>query len=263
MQTGAVSGSILSVIRTTFQQSGFGGLYRGVSAPLLAVTPIFALSFWGYDMGQQIVRNVRDYTPTTSLTLPDIIAAGGLSGFPPTLLMGPSERIKVLLQTAPPGRYAGMMDCAWHVLQTGGLSSLFRGTALTLARDVPGSMAWFGTYEVVKRSLAHSVYDCPVPSLPAPAVLAAGGCAGMATWVVSIPADVVKSRVQSGNGESAAAAARALYREGGVGAFFRGIRPALVRAFPANAACFWGMETARKGLDWADERIYEQYYVSN
>ena len=37
------------------------GLYRGMSAPLVGVTPIFATCFWGYDMGKLIaVRTLFD-----------------------------------------------------------------------------------------------------------------------------------------------------------------------------------------------------------
>ncbi len=32
----------------------------------------------------------------------------------------------------------------------------------------------------------------------------------------------------------------------GVGALFRGLKPAMVRAFPANAACFLGVELSMK-----------------
>jgi solute carrier family 25 carnitine/acylcarnitine transporter 20/29 len=38
----------------------------------------------------------------------------------------------------------------------------------------------------------------------------------------------------------------------GAGALFAGIRPAMIRAFPANAACFLGMEVARKTLSFMD-----------
>lgn len=43
-----------------------------------------------------------------------------------------------------------------------------------------------------------------------------------------------------------------LIREEGVGGLFTGIRPALIRAFPANAACFFGMEVAREFLSFMD-----------
>ena len=45
------------------------------------------------------------------------------------------------------------------------------------------------------------------------------------------------------------AVAMRLYREGGAKAFFRGFAPVLLRAFPANAACFFAMETSRAWLD--------------
>jgi solute carrier family 25 carnitine/acylcarnitine transporter 20/29 len=40
-----------------------------------------------------------------------------------------------------------------------------------------------------------------------------------------------------------------MVREEGIGALFKGVAPALVRAFPANAACFLGMEASKSALD--------------
>ena len=39
--------------------------------------------------------------------------------------------------------------------------------------------------------------------------------------------------------------------EDGVGALFKGLGPAMLRAFPANAACFLGREVCLKFLNWA------------
>jgi solute carrier family 25 carnitine/acylcarnitine transporter 20/29 len=41
-------------------------------------------------------------------------------------------------------------------------------------------------------------------------------------------------------------------REEGYSGLFRGLRPALIRAFPANAACFFGMELSRSLLAFMD-----------
>ena len=87
------------------------------------------------------------------------------------------------------------------------------------------------------------------------AVLTAGGLAGMANWIVCIPPDVLKSRFQSappGKYASLFDVYRHLMATEGPGALFAGLRPALIRAFPANAACFLGMELARKTLSFMD-----------
>ncbi len=42
---------------------------------------------------------------------------------------------------------------------------------------------------------------------------------------------------------------RELMAEGGIPALYRGVGPAMTRAFPANAACFLGMEVAKSVLD--------------
>lgn len=257
MQTAGATGagsSVLGITIQTFTKEGVRGLYRGVSAPLLAVTPIFATSFWGYDMGQRAVRMSEGLPEGNDLTLFQKCVAGGLSAIPTTALMAPSERIKVLLQTSN-GRFSGTADCAMSLYREGGIQSLFRGTLATLLRDVPGSIAWFGTYELVKLEMMSMQGIDDMSQLSPLSVLMAGGFAGMSCWIFSIPADVLKSRYQSapdGTYRGLYDVYRQLMRQEGPGALFTGIRPALIRAFPANAACFFGMECARKLLSFMD-----------
>ena len=56
MQTadkGVYSGA-LDVVKKGLARDGFRGLYRGVSAPLIGVTPMFAVSFWVSSRSYQI-----------------------------------------------------------------------------------------------------------------------------------------------------------------------------------------------------------------
>ena len=42
------------VVKTVKFEGLFGGLYKGMAAPLVGVSPIFALSFLGNDLGRKI-----------------------------------------------------------------------------------------------------------------------------------------------------------------------------------------------------------------
>ena len=87
------------------------------------------------------------------------------------------------------------------------------------------------------------------------AVLSAGGFAGMACWSVSIPADVIKSRYQTapeGKYNGLYDVYKTLIKEEGYAGLVRGMQPALIRAFPANAACFFGMELSKSMLSFMD-----------
>ncbi len=44
-------------------------------------------------------------------------------------------------------KYTGMVDAGVGMFREGGIASLYRGTIATLARDVPGSAAYFVAYE--------------------------------------------------------------------------------------------------------------------
>ena len=80
----------------------------------------------------------------------------------------------------------------------------------------------------------------------APTTHFAGGFAGVISWSLCIPANVLKSRLQTApagkypNGMRSVVT-EILQHEGPKG-FFRGFVPIMLRAFPTNDACFLGME---------------------
>lgn len=252
---GTGNASVVGLLQKTFHGEGVAGLFRGVSAPLAVVTPLFAVGFWAYDIGQRGIRQYYNYTPIQELSMAQLCLAGGFSAIPTTVLMTPSERLKVMMQVNP-GRYTSLVDCAKQVYGEGGLRSMYRGTTLTLCRDIPGNIAWFGTYEFCKALFTKWVTKPgldPKQEKSTVAVLAAGGVAGMACWAVSIPFDVLKSRQQAApRSLTSLEVLKDLLRKEGWSALFRGLRPALVRAFPANAACFAGYEATRDFLGFLD-----------
>lgn len=61
--------------------------------------------------------------------------------------------------------------------------------------DVPASGAYFFAYEIVMRKASEKSGRDQVSLWWS---IFAGGCAGIANWVVGMPADVLKSRYQTG-----------------------------------------------------------------
>ena len=192
------------------------------------------------------------------LSIGQISTAGFFSAIPMTAITAPMERVKVLLQLQgqkklEPGeklKYSGSFDCAKQLYREGGIRSVYRGTFLTLARDGPGSAAYFATYEYLKRHLTPKDPETGLPGeLSLPAVMVAGAAAGVAMWIPVFPVDTIKSRLQSSpQRPTIGGVIRQIYTQNGLRGFFPGMAPAVARAIPANAATFLGVELAQQAM---------------
>ena len=82
--------------------------------------------------------------------------------------------------------------------------------------------------------------------------LFAGGMSGVLGWVVMLPPDTIKSRIQSaepGTYKGMVDCFGQLVKNEGYAALYKGAGPVFLRAFPANAACFLGYEYGMKILN--------------
>ncbi|KAI9475424.1 MAG: mitochondrial carrier domain-containing protein [Benjaminiella poitrasii] len=245
----------LDCFKQIIKKDGVFGLYRGMATPFASITPIFAVSFWSYDLGKKIAYGLRTEKDNKKapLSLAEITFAGAFSAVPTTLFMAPSERIKVLMQIQGQGgeqKYKGPMDAVRQLYKEGGVRSIFRGTGATLLRDSPGSAAYFLAYELIKKGLTPA--GARPEDLSFGAVLFAGGMAGVAMWTIAIPPDVLKSRLQSapaGTYSGLGDCLKKTLKTDGPSALFKGLGPAMLRAFPANAATFLGVEYSMRAMN--------------
>ena len=222
-------------------KEGPTGLYRGMGAPIAGVAPMYAVCFFGFGLGKKLQQS----HPDAELTLPQLFNAGMLSGVFTTVIMAPGERIKCLLQMK---QFNGPIDCAKALYRQGGLRSIYKGTVATLLRDIPASGTYFMTYEGIKRVLTPEGSN-----LSSGRIIVAGGMAGIFNWMVALPFDVMKSRLQTAPEGMYPKGVRDVFkqimREESVKTFYRGGTPVFLRAFPANAACFFGYELAMKVIN--------------
>ena len=243
-------------MKKIMKYEGPRGFYKGMAAPLVGVAPIFAVSFFGFNVG----KSIQQKTPTDKLSYTQLFGAGCVAGVFSTVIMAPGERIKCLLQVqqnAATAKYAGPVDCAKQLYREGGIRSIYRGTMATLARDVPGSGMYFMSYEFLQNVLTpEGKSRSDISPLR---TLFAGGMAGILNWVVAIPPDVLKSRLQIAPEGKYPNGMRSVFtelmREEGLMSMYKGFTPVMLRAFPANAACFMGYEVAMKFLNWLETQV--------
>ena len=255
----------------TVKNDGFFGLYRGMLAPLIGVTPMYSLCFFGYSIGKQIFCNPNSFK---DLELVPIGLAGATSGLFTTPILAPLERVKCILQiqaeqikaakataAANPNapqtqvqRFKGPWDVYKHLYKEGGLTSVNRGFFSTMLRDSLASFFYFTTYEYIK---AKWPYRASPTDAGLVGTLIAGGTAGLANWIGCIPIDTMKSKLQTAPEGKYPRGIRSVFAEivrehgasGSIKILYRGIGPIMIRAFPANAACFYGYESASKFLN--------------
>lgn len=104
-----------------------------------------------------------------------------------------------------------------------GLRGLYKGSAVTLARDIPYNVLFFLSYIYLKRGLTDQEGN-----ISREKILCSGVAAGMVAACACTPFDVLKSRIQARGSvytNGAVDCARRLYAEGGSGIFFRSAVP--------------------------------------
>ena len=140
--------------------------------------------------------------------------------------------------TTPTTPYRHSVDCALRILREGGLSRLYRGFNAQVLREAIGFGTYFASYEFMCRVLAPGKSRTDAGTA---VHFISGGLSGMLIWMVIFPFDLVKSKLQKEAGHSELRykgvldCVKKTYHAGGFGAFYQGIKPSLLRAFPVHS----------------------------
>lgn len=238
--------SLPHCLKKIYHSGGIMGFYQGVTAPLLGVIPIFALYYGVYKLSKDHLLAAQKLKTERATVLAATLAAGITA-----VVSCPAERLKILLQVAPSYQNTGLKGI-WLLSQmlyrSDGVRAFYRGLSVMLLREVPSSIIYFSSYEYIKCGLkslaAPDEKERASPGSIAP-IIVAGGLAGMCSWLATAPLDTLKSIRQSEIPRSPLpiwTLVALIWRKEGMRGFYRGSVPALARAFPANAACFGGIE---------------------
>jgi solute carrier family 25 (mitochondrial carnitine/acylcarnitine transporter), member 20/29 len=259
LQTTTTYPSALSCARSILATEGPLAFYKGTLTPLIGIGACVSVQFGAFHYARRAFESsnassnpllhAQHAAGNSSLSYSQYYLSGAFAGLTNSVLSGPIEHVRIRLQTQPHGAgrlYSGPLDCIRKLASpaSGGvLRGLYRGQAVTYLREAQAYGVWFLTFEylMAQEIKRNSVARKDISSAK---VAFYGGLAGEALWIASYPFDVVKSKMQSdgfGEGQQFRSMrdcfAKVWAREG-MGGFWKGIGPTLLRAMPVSAGTF-------------------------
>ncbi|KAG5179034.1 mitochondrial carrier domain-containing protein [Tribonema minus] len=238
----AFSGA-MQCLRTTISQEGVASLWKGAT-PALSGAVVENIVAFAINKELKLL-----WPPSDRHAAVQPVAYGAVTGAVTAVALCPFDVIKCRVQVArgtAARRAPNAVEMAQLMVRTEGMRGFYRGLRAQVARDALFFSMFFGVYDVlVEQAMRRTSFPREV------AYIGAGGLAGVAGWLLSMPFDVLKSRMQvTPHGpRSLSAVARPLVAAGGPRALFAGVTVTCVRAFPANAALFLGYEVAKRNLE--------------
>ena len=135
-------------------------------------------------------------------------------------------------------QYRGPIDCIQSIYTQFGVRGMCRGMTATIMREIPGLSVYITSYQWMCDYMTKGNSTSSVPQM-----LLAGGIAGMLSWIVNIPIDIIKSRMQNDDlanprYKNTFDCFAQTYRNDGWRVFWRGLPVTCIRAFPSNAVTF-------------------------
>ena len=248
MQTnpGVYSG-VVSSCTSILKNEGITAFWKGAVPTAMGMAAENAMAFGvNSALNRAFPDEQKQNGGPPSLSKP--FAMGAITGCCSALVLLPSEIVKAKLQVVV-GEGATAQSIMKQMIRKQGYGSFATGLDAQLARDSSFYAIFFGGYEVF-----CYLFRTYVPSMPDELnYFVSGGLAGCLGWTAAMPFDVPKTNVQASYdtkiiGSYLPELVR-IARERGVVGLYSGLGPTLVRAFPANAALFLGVEMGKKAFD--------------
>uniref|UniRef100_A0A915DLK3 Uncharacterized protein n=1 Tax=Ditylenchus dipsaci TaxID=166011 RepID=A0A915DLK3_9BILA len=209
--------------------------------------PFSAIFFGGCALGRYVY-----HSEASEATVLSNLGIGALSGAFTMAIASPADRIKGVLQVQSNNiQYSGPFDAVKKLFKEGGVKCLYQGTSATLLKGVCSGALYMSVYDFLKKKWSTTT---AANELDPWAIIGAGGFAGLSVGLICLPLDVLKSRIQTAPRLKYPRGMRdvikEIVREGNImRTLYRGWVPIIVRTFPSNAACFFGIELTLLAVD--------------
>lgn len=236
------------------QQEGVAALFSGVSATVLRQTLYSTTRMGLYDM----MKTKWTDQETGIMSLPRKIGAGLLAGGIGAAVGNPADVAMVRMQadgrlpSAQRRNYKSVVDAISQMTKSEGVTSLWRGSSLTVNRAMLVTASQLASYDEIKEFILKK--DLMKDGLGTH--VTASFAAGFVAAVASNPVDVIKTRVMNMKVETGKAApysgaldcAMQTIKAEGPMALYKGFIPTISRQGPFTVVLFVTLEQVRKLL---------------
>lgn len=204
--------SVPRLAQLVWREEGLAGFFRGIWIPLMTISAVRAASFTIYTNSKNYLHDEKYYSRSK---LSHVALAGGaagaLSGSLISFCGAPFELVKIRRQLEysiaaekgivvekPPGNIDAVKDiCRQH-----GMRGLYKGFKLHFVRDTAGTALYFMEYDTMRLGLGRlpdghqGATPAWLPIHPTMIPFLCGSIAGVTSWAIIYPLDVVKTKVQ-------------------------------------------------------------------
>lgn len=253
----SMGGALAQVVRN----EGVAGLWRGNMANCFRAFPQKGVLL----MSSEIFRELAAPICARLHFLPSAATVGGaLAGVSSALLSYPLDVIfTTQAGTLVIGKASqtSVLATARAIIARGGITALYAGAGFTMLSSLPYEGLKFGSYAAISSRLMSNGEGSNGALLQ----LCAGAGAGAIAHSATYPLDTVRRRLQAGSGPAGSNAilsawlcARALAREGGAGAFYRGLPVTVIRTLPNTGLQFFFYERIKRSMGLSSAASDEQ-----
>lgn len=251
--SGVIIGHPLDTIKVHYQIStkaktlntNLRYLYRGILPPLLTSGSIQSINFSLYEYFKDQLRSYHYLSHS-----PIIFLSGAGSGAIISLLATPIGNVKIRQQTSRLSQESPTIrQVVAHIYTSHGIRGFYKAYGPMLFMESFGRGFYLYVYDSMKRQLTQRSGVEETLSIK----IASGATAGVSSWLLVYPLDVVKARLQVDAGnvkyQGVLDCVIKTWREGGVRAFTRGLGFTLLRAAPVAAVILPIYETSKDALE--------------
>lgn len=237
--TGAVTPSLLQVLRSILEKEGPRSLFRGLGPNLVGVAPSRAVYFAAYSKSKETFNGI--FVPNSGIVH---MSSAGFAAFITNTMMNPIWMVKTRMQLEKKARGERRMNalqCARYVYQTEGVRGFYRGLTASYA-GISETMICFLIYETLKKHMAEQRMTMAKTEANKSAsdfiglMVAAAFAKGCASCI-AYPHEVIRTRLREEGSKYKYffQTGRLVALEEGYAAFYRGLIPQLIRQIPNTA----------------------------